>query len=35
MGKFGNFFKGAWNGIKRGATKVWDGAKKVVKIEEI
>ena len=26
----GKFFKNAWNGVKRGATKVWEGSKKVI-----
>jgi len=30
MGKFGNFFKKIGQGIKKGATKIWDGAKKVI-----
>ena len=31
MGKFGNFFKNVWGGIKKGATKVWDVGKTTVK----
>ena len=30
MGKFSNFFKKIGQGIKKGATKIWDGAKKVI-----
>lgn len=30
MGKFANFFKKIGQGIKKGATKIWDGAKKVI-----
>ena len=30
MGKFGDFFKKVWTGIKKGATKVWDFGKGAV-----
>ena len=30
MGKFTDFFKKIGQGIKKGATKIWDGAKKVI-----